>query len=572
MGSCLSSDMKPEELSVFKDLPPETLLDVIEIPERAEHRKPTDRRFIIVYAVAVALLLPFMIYTMCFADSSRLLSFYDECGNSCGIKNSKHEDVACSGKDLTDKPYMMFEGHNDPTRNDGWLSKPRSCVQTCPAGYNPIFNICIASDKDDSIDYIMKVGLFLKNEAWRIVFSCFVSIGVAIGVVVLYRTATKAMVYTTLIVVSLLTIVGVILLWVSVASTPLNAGTMTFAIVLTVLLVFFLCVLIFLRKKIGLVIALLQEAMKTVFDLPQLLMVPVLTFLAQLVLVCLFLTTLAYMLTAGILTPLDGYLGDYYYYELTMVMKFTHYYNFAIYLWTSQIIVGIQYMVIAGAVAKWYFAKNKKLLDRPLRTSVFVTFLYHLGSIVMGSLIIIIVMIVRSLISAAIRNRVIRACVDALLRPIERFLKYLTKNAYIVIAMHGKPFCKSGKRGGKIILDNAINVVAINFIGDFILAMAQLTIVFISMIFTFAIMQGAHSLNNDDVSEYVAYGIVFLFSLMAAVTAFSVFETVIDSLFICFCEDSLMNDGMARPYAMSRELMEFLDNAKTVFVKKKNSD
>lgn len=36
----------------------------------------------------------------------------------------------------------------------------------------------------------------------------------------------------------------------------------------------------------------------------------------------------------------------------------------------------------------------------------------------------------------------------------------------------------------------------------------------------------------------------------------------IDTIFICFCEDCEQNDGITRPYYMSRSLMEFIQNSK----------
>lgn len=39
---------------------------------------------------------------------------------------------------------------------------------------------------------------------------------------------------------------------------------------------------------------------------------------------------------------------------------------------------------------------------------------------------------------------------------------------------------------------------------------------------------------------------------------------VIDTIFLCFCEDCERNDGITRPYFMSRGLMEFVQNSKKV--------
>lgn len=36
----------------------------------------------------------------------------------------------------------------------------------------------------------------------------------------------------------------------------------------------------------------------------------------------------------------------------------------------------------------------------------------------------------------------------------------------------------------------------------------------------------------------------------------------VDTIFLCFCEDCEQNDGITRPYFMSRGLMEFVQNSK----------
>lgn len=36
----------------------------------------------------------------------------------------------------------------------------------------------------------------------------------------------------------------------------------------------------------------------------------------------------------------------------------------------------------------------------------------------------------------------------------------------------------------------------------------------------------------------------------------------IDTIFLCFCEDCEQNDGITRPYYMSKGLMEFVENSR----------
>jgi solute carrier family 44 (choline transporter-like protein), member 1 len=49
-------------------------------------------------------------------------------------------------------------------------------------------------------------------------------------------------------------------------------------------------------------------------------------------------------------------------------------------------------------------------------------------------------------------------------------------------------------------------------------------------------------------------------------------QMTIDTIFLCFCEDCERNDGLTRPFFMSRGLMEFVQNSKKALqVKDKQS-
>ena len=53
-----------------------------------------------------------------------------------------------------------------------------------------------------------------------------------------------------------------------------------------------------------------------------------------------------------------------------------------------------------------------------------------------------------------------------------------------------------------------------------------------------------------------------VFAYIVAHAFVGVYEMAIDTIFLCFCEDSSRNDGINKPYYMSRELMQFVENSK----------
>ena len=54
---------------------------------------------------------------------------------------------------------------------------------------------------------------------------------------------------------------------------------------------------------------------------------------------------------------------------------------------------------------------------------------------------------------------------------------------------------------------------------------------------------------------WVPLTIVAIVSLLIAHMFLSVYNMAIDTIFLCFCEDCEQNDGITKPYFMSKGLM-----------------
>ncbi|KAJ8951653.1 hypothetical protein NQ318_012324 [Aromia moschata] len=84
-------------------------------------------------------------------------------------------------------------------------------------------------------------------------------------------------------------------------------------------------------------------------------------------------------------------------------------------------------------------------------------------------------------------------------------------------------------------------------------------------------------IHHDREGEYEEYSMyaTFLVVIITAVCSWSLLGPVqmaVDTMFVCFCEDCIINDGVTKPYFMTRALMEFVDNSKVLFadtIKKK---
>lgn len=79
-------------------------------------------------------------------------------------------------------------------------------------------------------------------------------------------------------------------------------------------------------------------------------------------------------------------------------------------------------------------------------------------------------------------------CIAWLLEQIEELLKYLIRNAYIIVAKDGTPLFESGRKAFNLILRNLMDVVALNQFGDIVLVVAQIFIMAISMLIGYELM------------------------------------------------------------------------------------
>jgi len=143
-------------------------------------------------------------------------------------------------------------------------------------------------------------------------------------------------------------------------------------------------------------------------------------------------------------------------------------------------------------------------------------------------------------------------------------MKFINRNAYIMVAVYGKNFCTSARDAFFLLMRNALRAFVLDKVTDFLLFMGKLVItggVAIGSFFIFTHSTGAPI--DDEAPQLnfylipviiVAIGTYFIASLF-----FSVYEMAVDTLFLCFLEDCERNDGSAeKPYYMPKELMQIL--------------
>ena len=136
----------------------------------------------------------------------------------------------------------------------------------------------------------------------------------------------------------------------------------------------------------------------------------------------------------------------------------------------SVLIPGI--FQVTGVFSKWYWTYHKK--DVPtftLVTSLCNALTYHLGTIAFGSLIIGIIRFIRAILQyvenklKAYNNDLTRClfCVcKCCLWCLEKFMRFINRNAYIMCAIKSTNFCVSAKDAFSLLMRNIVRVLVLN--------------------------------------------------------------------------------------------------------------
>ncbi|XP_044756952.1 choline transporter-like protein 1 [Coccinella septempunctata] len=554
-------------------------------------RNMTDTFFLILMTLFLIVLCVFLGYCILYGDIFRIINGYDNCGNICGRKtiSIQSNNTGNCSRSNEDSPFHLVLKRNDSNIKD------RYCVKNCSffAGYRPFLNRCVPNATHKIVDKIIsKTGIsnFFQEVSEdfhlcykEVVYLFLISLFISTVLLVAFRYLVGYVVWGLLIGVVVICLAATVWLWIiwtnlkndqddiqtdllPVVESRKKDTHLAFAIASTVITALVLLVILVLRKRVQIVVQLFKESGKAVAAMPALIVLPVLTFICLAIVIALWFFFSLWVESAGILTEVGS---GVFHYEKNIWMKITRWQNLFAMLWMSQFLVGCQHMVIAGAVSSWYFTRDKTRLGWPIYRSIQNLIRYHLGSVALGSLVIAVVQFIRIIlkfIEAKLKGRegscarsVLRCC-QCCLYCFEKILKYLTRNAYIEVAAYGYSFCKGGRQAFRLLVANALRVAAINSIGDITLFLGKVVTVIVTVFTGMKMLENKEGLQH----MWVPLTLAGLFAYFVSHCFLTVYEMIIDTIFLCFCEDCEKNDGIGRPYYMSRGLMSFVENSKKI--------
>merc|ERR1712167_318739 len=322
----------------------------------------------------------------------------------------------------------------------------------------------------------------------------------------------------------------------TVSSAYTSFGVMAFC------LLFIACM----YSRIKLAIGCISEAARCIKDQPSMNLFPGVQFVLNLIFLVFWITGAMFIAASGDIEPK-----------------------------TISIPTGVSSVSLAGAAASWYFRTEEMMKEpivKPLRRSFNRAVKYHLGSIAFGSLIIAIIKFIRAVVAyvqakcnkAASKAGAIGKLVKAVLCAIqcciwcmEKCMKFINRNAYILIAIHGISFCTAAKRAFFLILRNIARIGAVALLSTIFLFLGKM---FICAVPTTA---GAFLLviNKDTSVEApaVPLALIAIASYIVGSSMMAVYGMTIDTMLVCFVGDEEANkEKFGGPYYATGELKSFV--------------
>uniref|UniRef100_A0A671Q4Z5 Choline transporter-like protein n=1 Tax=Sinocyclocheilus anshuiensis TaxID=1608454 RepID=A0A671Q4Z5_9TELE len=381
-----------------------------------------------------------------------------------------------------------------------------------------------------------------------------------------------------------------------------------FMISLAVIEAIIILVLIFLRNRVRIAIALLKEGSKAIGCIMSTLFYPIITFLLLALCIAYWAVTAVFLASSGdavykVMSTLPDckytnltcdpetfsqsnvtklcpgsqctfafYGGESLYHRYIFVLQLC---NLLVFLWLVNFTIALGQCTLAGAFASYYWALRKPadIPPCPLASSFGRALRYHTGSLAFGALILSIVQFIRIILEYLDHKlkgahnaftRFLLCCLKCCFWCLEHFIKFMNRNAYIMISIYGKNFCASARDAFFLFMRNVMRVAVLDKVTDFLLFLGKLLISGSVGVLAFFFFTRQIPVIQEEVPSLNYYWVplltVIFGSYMIAHGFFNVYAMCVDTLFLCFLLDLEKNDGSAtRPYYMGSSLRAILN-------------
>ena len=162
--------------------------------------------------------------------------------------------------------------------------------------------------------------------------------------------------------------------------------------------------------------------------------------------------------------------------------------------------------MIAALTCMWYFSgQGAEMSDQPGEVSVWMAFkwgsFYHCGSISFGAFLIALITFIRVLFEYLAKKyeamgnkdgtlyKVVTCCIRCVLWCLDKYVKFITKNAFIQIALSNVNFCSAAFKSFYLIVRHAGRFSSAIVIGWIMMMLGKVTIMVSTAYITLLVIQ-----------------------------------------------------------------------------------
>ena len=173
--------------------------------------------------------------------------------------------------------------------------------------------------------------------------------------------------------------------------------------------------------------------------------------------------------------------------------------------------------------------------------SLYTATVFHLGTVAFGSLLVAIISFIRMVLEYVERKYM--AATDGFVKNLlwfckcclwclEKFIRFINRNAYIMCAVKSSNFCKSARDAFNLLMRNLARVVVLDNMVSFLLFLGKMAIVIITGTVSYAAFSGHIPAFKEDMPSlnffYTPVIIIVLGSYFIASSFFSVYTMAVD--------------------------------------------
>ena len=276
-----------------------------------------------------------------------------------------------------------------------------------------------------------------------------------------------------------------------------------------------------------------------------------------------WLVSLVYVFSVGTPVPREDYpfITEVKWEDNT---RYTVLYQIFMMFWMNAFIMGVSQFIIAASACIWYFevesdTQGAGCVGRAIRWA----WRYHLGSIAFGSFVIAVCQMIRFLFEyyrRKIQSMTQNACVKCLLcytsyllYLLEKCIKFITKNAYIQVALTSTYFCAAAWNAFALIIKNVARFGWLNTIGSVLNWLGVCAVSGLNGFICYIILTKVETYKLNVTQPLAPTIMIIGISFLLVKSFLSIFSYSLDAILQSFLlDESLADPGRARPQHMQK--------------------